>query len=95
MLRLLFGIWLSLSGKPGQLLCIDEGKRIRQRKKGMGSCLMHTVQFGKTKVLEMNSDDVCELLYNLLYFTYYKVSKFTYFTYYTLNYKLENSLFSN
>lgn len=43
----------------------------------------------------MNSDDICELLYNLLYFTYYKVSKFTYFTYYTLNYKLENSLFSN
>lgn len=30
--------------------------------------------------------------YFTIYFTYYKVSKFTY---YTLNYKLENSLFSN
>ena len=71
MLRLLFRIWLSLSGKPGQLLCTDEGKRIRQTKKGMGSCLMGTVSiwedksFGdekKKKVLEMNSDDVCTIM---------------------------------
>lgn len=49
MLRLLFRIWLSLSGKPGQLLCTDKGKRIRQRKKGMGSCLMHSFNLERQK----------------------------------------------
>lgn len=49
MLRLLFRIWLSLSGKPGHLLYTDEGKRIRQRKKGMGSCLTGIVSIWEDK----------------------------------------------
>lgn len=41
-----------------QLLCTDEGKRIRQRKKGMGNCLMGTVSIWKDeKALDRDGGD--------------------------------------